>query len=280
MSKYTTELRYICEVESGLSESGGFNDINTILNAARANIFNFDYPIFDEAYRPVLEKKILKHYYTREICAESVGLWKHYLDSRLNDIMPYYNKLYESEALQFNPLRDVDITKDHTGSGTSNSDYDRTDAETSNRTRTDNLSRSTTDGGSESESGSDINKNTRWDIYSDTPQGALTGVENEEYLTNARKIIDDGTGTNHSNTTLFGKTVQEHDTGTQQLGGTRNLTIGSTEDISTTDEYIEHIVGKTGGVSYSKLLKEYRDTFINIDLRIINELSDLFFGLW
>ena len=67
MSKYTTELRYVCEVESGLVDSEGFNSINTILDNCRANIFNFDYPIFDETYRPVLEKKILKHYYTREI---------------------------------------------------------------------------------------------------------------------------------------------------------------------------------------------------------------------
>ena len=85
MSKYTTEVRYVCEVESGLVESQGFNSINTILDNSRTKIFNFPYPIFDEAYRPVLEKKILKHYYTREICAETVGLWKHYLDMRMNE---------------------------------------------------------------------------------------------------------------------------------------------------------------------------------------------------
>ena len=328
MSKYTTELRYVCEVESGLVDSEGFNSINTILDNCRANIFNFDYPIFDETYRPVLEKKILKHYYTREICAETVGLWKHFLDARLNDIMPYYNKLYESELLQFNPLRDTDLTKDHTGSGakatagqvtdsetnsntrtdnlTRTDDFTRTDnlTETTGNTRTDNLSRVTQDSGTEGESGSDVNKNTRWDIYSDTPQGALTNVENETYLTNARKITDDGTGSTHSNTTTFGKRVQETDTGTvgnsgskantgtqknsgtevhtgtQQNSGSKNATIGSTENISTTDEYVEHIVGKSSGSSYSKLLLEFRETLLNIDMLIIEDLSDLFFGLW
>lgn len=328
MSKYTTEVRYVCEVESGLVESKGFNDIDTILTNCRSHIFNFNYPIFDETYRPVLEKKILKHYYTREICAETVGLWKHFLDARMNEIMPYYNKLYESELLQFNPLRDVDITKDHSGSGNKESESNRTDSETTGNTRTDNLTRTddftrtdnlsettgntrtdnlsrvTQDSGTEGESGSDVNKNTRWDTYSDTPQGSLQNVYNEAYLTNARKIVDDGTGTTHNTTTTFGKKVTETDTGTvghsgsksntgtQKNGGTskntgtvtdsgtRGLTSGSTEEVSTTDEYLEHIIGKTGGTSYSKLLLEYRETFMNIDMMIIDDLSDLFFGLW
>ena len=328
MSKYTTELRYVCEVESGLVDSEGFNSIETILSKSRQKIFNFPYPIFDEAYRPVLETKILRHYYTRELCADTVGLWKHFLSVRLNQIMPYYNKLYESETLQFNPLRDTDLTKDHSGKGKKASEYDRTNSEThtntrtdnltktddytrtdnltetDTHTRTDNLSKVAQDSGTQGESGSDVNKNSRWDIYSDTPQGALTNVENETYLTNARKIVDDGTGSTHSNTTTFGKKVSETDTGTVQDSGTINntgtqknggtttntgtqqnsgslsSTIGSTEDISTTDEYIEHIVGKSSGASYSKLLMEYRETMINIDSLIIEDLSDLFFNLW
>ena len=48
----------------------------------------------------------------------------------------------------------------------------------------------------------------------------------------------------------------------------------------TTEEYLEHVKGKTPGASYSKLLQEYRETFLNIDMMIIDDLSDLFFGLW
>ena len=145
MSKYTTEVRFICESNAGLDESKGFNSINEILENCIDNIFDFDFPIFDEAYRPVLEKKILKHYYTREIATETVGLWKHFLDARLNEIMPFYNKLYESELIEFNPLYDVNLTTDHTKSGTNESEGDSantgtiTDAGTGSRNRTDNL---------------------------------------------------------------------------------------------------------------------------------------------
>lgn len=328
MSKYTTEVRFICETNAGLVDSEGFNSINTILDNCIDNVFNFEFPIFDENYRGVLERKILKHYYTREIATETVGLWKHFLDMRLNEIMPYYNKLYESELLEFNPFYDVDLTKDHTGSGTNDTEHERSDSETNTNTRTDNLTRTdnftrtddltrtdsftrtdnlkstSQDSGTQGDSGSDVNKNKRWDIYSDTPQGALTNVENETYLTNARKIIDDGTGSTHSNTTTFGKKVVVDDTGTQQNGGTskntgtqrnsgtsantgtqrndgnKSYSSEFTTGINTTEQYLEHVRGKTPGVSYSKRLQEYRDTFLNIDMQIIEDLSDLFFGLW
>ena len=316
MSKYTTEVRFICENGAGLVESEGYKSINQIITDAIPKIFDFEFPIFDETYRSVLERKILKHYYTREICAETVGLWKHYLDMRLNEIMPYYNKFYESELLAFNPFYDVDLTKDHTAKGKSDTEHERNDNETNNVTRTDNLTRTddltrtdaftrtdnlkstSQDSGTQGDSGSDVNKNDHWDMYSDTPQGAITNVRNESYLTNARHVIDDGTGSTHSNTTTFGKKVVVDDTGTQQNGGTSKNTgtqtntgtqrnDGSktfksefTTGVNTTEEYLEHVKGKTPGTSYSKLLMEYRETFLNIDMMIIDDLSDLFFGLW
>ena len=267
MSKYTTEVRFICETGAGLTDSEGFNSIDDIMEACVDNVFNFDFPIFDENYRKVLEIKILKHYYTREICAETVGLWKHFLANRLNEIMPYYNKLYQSELLAFNPLYDVDISTSHQGQGSSNSE-----GELSN-TRTDNLTRNVGDSGTESRSGSDSNSVTNWDVYSDTPQGALTNVNNETYLTNARKVTNSETGQN-SQTTTFGKQTAIRDSGTQT-----NVNITS-DNVTTTDAYLNRVSGKTGGVSYSKLLKEYRETFMNIDMLIIEDLSDLFFNLW
>lgn len=112
MSKYTTEVRYICEsLYDGTSH--GFGDVETIIKRTAPRIFDFTYPIFDENYRLTLECKILRHYYTREISEETVGLWKLRLADKLNIIMPYYNKLYESELIQFNPLIDVDIKTAH-----------------------------------------------------------------------------------------------------------------------------------------------------------------------
>ena len=113
MSKYTTEVRYICETAIGLEESAGYTNVNDILEQCWNKIFNFDFPIFDENYRRTLCIKILKHFYTREIGEETVGLWKLRLDAKMNEIMPYYNKLYEAWAEDFNVLDDTNITRQH-----------------------------------------------------------------------------------------------------------------------------------------------------------------------
>ena len=219
MSKYTTEVRYICEQMSGLTDSVGYDGVNDVINNAWNKVFDFDFPIFDENYRSVLCKKILLHYYTREISDETVGLWKTHLWAKLNLIMPYYNKLYQSALLEFNPLYDIEYWR-------------KTDRKT--------------DGTGTSDT---TNNGVARNLYSDTPQGGLEGVESERYLTTASKDI---TNSNENTSTGF----------------------------NNTDDFLEHVWGKQTGVSFSKLLQEYRKTFINIDEQIIEELRPLFFNLW
>lgn len=112
MAKYTTEIRSICEHYAGLTESTGFEDVDEIIEKARRKIFQ-NYPIFNESHRAELEHKILKHYYMREIGFETVGLFKLFLNERMAEIMPYYNKLYESETFEFDPFKNVDVWNKH-----------------------------------------------------------------------------------------------------------------------------------------------------------------------
>ena len=95
MSNYTSQLRYICEVQSGFTPAElNEKTIDEIITAAQPKIFNFRYPIYDEAYRNVLEHEILFHFYMREIGAETYGLFNYYLARKMREIMPYYNQLY------------------------------------------------------------------------------------------------------------------------------------------------------------------------------------------
>ena len=260
MSKYTTEVRFICESLAGLKESMDGNAIDVILNLSKDKIFD-EYPIFDEHYRGVLNAKILKHYYTREICAETFGLWKLWLNNTMNEIMPYYNQLYKSALLEFNPLYDteINITRDswENGSNTNRNDNTRTE-----NTGIEDKSHNETDS-----KGSSHNLNK----FSDTPQGGITGMEVEEnmYLTNA--TINDGNNTGHA---------ENDGTNNRKINGKIKDEGGSTGSFNTLKDYTERVAGKRGGVTYSKMLTEFRQTFLNIDMMIINELADLFFKLY
>lgn len=254
MSKYTTEVRYICEVSSGLNESVGYSKIEDVITGAIPKIFDFDFPIFDESYRSVLERKILKHFYTREICEETVGLWKLRLNTKLNEIMPYYNKLYKSELLDFNPLY------------TDNLKRERTTKLNSKRETDNNGEVNTTNNYNSHESESSTTNNNGSNLYSDTPQGSLSGVESGTYLTNARKTNDTTTSSSNTsnNSSTNGKVVNSEN---------------GSDDFNSTEYYLESVSGYAG-VNASDLLKKYRETFLNIDMMIIDNLEDLFFQLW
>jgi hypothetical protein len=259
MSKYTTEVRFICESKSGLEMSGGSGDVDKIIANSWNKIFTSKVTFFDEEYRSVLCQKILKHYYLREICCETVGIWTLWMNTKLEEIMPYYNQLYESAKIKFNPMHDVDLTREHkrTENETASGNRDTTNNNTTDVTSNSTTNRTTT---------SDENKK---DLYSDTPQGALTGVENETYLTNARKINDSVNGTDDVNVNNTEKNV-----GVSTGKETTSSNVGTTED------YLETLVGKQGTESFSSLLNQFRETFLNIDMMVIEEFSDLFFGLW
>lgn len=253
MSKYTTEVRFICENSAGLSESEGADNVDSILDKCWNKVFNFDFPIFDENYRQVLCRKILKHYYTREIAHETVGRWKLALNAKLNEIMPYYNQLYKSELLEFNPFYDVDLTRSREGSGTSN--------RTSNNTETNSGTSKNVSSGSGTSNTDTLNR------FSDTPQNSMDtqGITDSVPLTTVTKVNEDNTTTNKNTDTL---TRDDNKTGS------------GTENINNTDKYIETIKGKQGTENYSSLLKKFRETFLNIDMMIIEDCSDCFFTLW
>lgn len=271
MSVYTTQVRFICEAEAGIKKSVGYDDVNTVIQNAIPKIFSFDWPIFDETYRNVLETKILKHYYTREIGLETYGLWKLKLDTKLNEIMPYYNQLYKSALLEFNPFYDVDITRNHTGKKTG-AEALKGDVTVNGQVIVD------THGNVNTMDNTTVNNTTtsdNLDKYAATPQGALDNLRNDKYLTNARMITD----TNNSNGTTNGKTDTSTDSTTDTTTNTTTTTTNNTT-INNTEDYLETVKGKQGTQSYAGLLLEFRETFLNIDMMVIEDLSELFMNIW
>ena len=322
MSKYTTEVRYICETEAGLQESAGGNSVETIIANSREKIFNFSYPIYDESYRNVLETKILKHFYTREIGLETVGLWKLKLNTKMNEIMPYYNQLYKSALLEFNPLwtdeyqtlhnRKIEGINDGTNESNeiSSSSANSTENNSGTITNDETAINSTKDKetldqtrnteGTTLDTSKTTNDNTSRDKYSDTPQGSLTDLEADNYLTNARKITSDGnsatdstkvdenkenlTGNNEktsdsSNIKSSNNTVDTTKTNSNSNDSTSMGSSSFNNKFNNIEDYLEYVQGRRGKDA-SELLLKYRKTFLNIDMQVIDELEELFLHLW
>ena len=155
----------------------------TTIDTLEKNGYKIDfgnYPIFDENYRSVLENKIKAHYrYLYEIGFETPELFTKMLQATMNEIMPYYNILYEAQKhlLDGNLWKNVDLTE------TKNTQSEGTQ-ETSGTVE--NKAESTSNGESKQ-------------LYQDTPQGKIyeNGLENGNWATN---FTTNNTETNLSDT--------------------------------------------------------------------------------
>lgn len=216
-------------------------------------LFNFSFPIFDENYRVPLERKIIWHYYFREIGFETFGLFQFMLQRKLNEIMPYYNQLYETELLQFNPLYNRNFTEKYTGKGTDventgknttadstqginttenrkeNRTNDLTVSDTTNLTSETNTTASTGSKGTTNtksdSTGSSDNTSTQTQntetslnqkhIHSDTPQGllAMASIEDNVYASDAQ--INADTTSVQQTTDSTSKTTDSENVSTQ-----------------------------------------------------------------
>ena len=280
VSKYTTEIRFICESEAGLKDSSGYSKVKDIIEAARQKIFDFDYPIYDKNHRAELETKILRHYYTREIGFETYGLWKLKLEMKMTEIMPYFNTLYAAGAEQFGALDDVNyqIKRDgalDTDRTTQMSDH-TTDHLTSSVRETSTNDSDTSENTSTESSGSSNGQN----LFSDTPQGSIQNIQDMSYLTNA--TLD--------NNTASSRDSGERTTNTSSNGSV-NRNVSDSQDIEKqvnqtevgrdVHHNVDRIKGKQGsGMTFAELMWKARQWVIDVDMMVIQELDDLFMGIW
>ena len=212
-----------------------------------------DYPIFNEEYRRTLNNKIIEHFYFREIGFETPQLFKRFLNRKLNEIMPYYNKLYETELLEYDPL----------------TNYNRT--EITNRGEAVQNAINSSDSGQVNDSGNGSNQSSGSSsgksVYSDTPQGFLqnTAIDADSYASSADKSQN---------------TTSSSGSNTYQSARTTSSSTATTGSSNTTENITKSITGKDGSKSFAELIQEYRNTLLNIDMLIIDELEPLFMGIW
>ena len=120
------------------------------------------YPIFDEKRRDLLNLKIIEYFWNREIGQETVDLFRFQLRRTMNQIMPYFNQLYYSETLKFDPITTLNVATKTEATGAN---------EGKTTSKSDSKSRS---------------------VASETPQTMLAG--NEDYASSANDSVAESVG--------------------------------------------------------------------------------------
>lgn len=226
------------------------------IEEGRKRLFNFSYPIYDQDYKKVFETHFIRRFYMKEIGFETDDLFKFQLETWLLIHMPYFNKLFESELLVFDPLKNTDMKV----SQNRTTDKDQSQTGTTKGTNENTHNQDSTGTLTEDRFNRDLESNTpdsRLAITTENGQGVI------EYASHITENNESNTKDNSSNTTGTSKD-------TTDVTSTNNGTVNEVED------FIESRIGKTGTQSYSSMVKEYRETLLRIENDIFKEMQQLF----
>ena len=123
MSKYTIELRKVCDIYTREEVESWFKDydISDYLTPDEIKVIT-DRNTWN---KDKLAKKIVDYYFMREIGQETPALFKHYAKIKMDLIMESKLPLIYSASIKYDPLVNVDYTetykKENSDSGNSNS---------------------------------------------------------------------------------------------------------------------------------------------------------------
>lgn len=206
MSKYTIELGELVK--------------------ARYQLALFDYPIFDENYREVLNAKIIDHFYFREIGQETPDRFNMMLGRKMREIMPFYNQRYQSTMLQFDPLA-ADYFEQQQ-QGTSNRKNKAADMQSIDRDeKQDRVIESKRQGNAQM----DLTGSHDQTVNGQYQKEGARGVETED------KTVGEKTGENQENSTRTDNlTEARNDTTNTETTRTDNLTEETDKTIDRTGE--------------------------------------------
>lgn len=242
-------------------------ELRTLLERTDFRLFDFDYTFDDSKFKPVLEQAVLDFFYDYEIAFETPDMFKRRFIARWRRVMYYYNKLYNTTLLQYNPL--INAKMSEALEQLSNSTTDTTSHSTASGT-----SDSTTDGTSESTTTGDTTNHQTTVTDSDTkasdyPQQAIAGGDflSGEQVTSGTSETD-GNGTSNSNTDSTSKTTTAASS-SDESNSTGN-TVGKS-DMS----YEKTIEGLTGS-TYQALIAAERANILRITEMVINEMKPCF----
>jgi hypothetical protein len=252
MSTYTITLKEIVD----LYALDGASNLRDKIELARGKIFDFDYSFYDETKRKDFETDFIRNFFMREIGFETEELWKFHLENYLRINMGYWNNLFKSETLVFDPLMNTKID----GNGT----------KTNNQTTsgTSETKGSSTGNNTQKTNGTLTENDFQRKLESDTPDQRLGITANNgtgviEYANN----IEEETA-NNSKTSSGTNTASSTDTS--------DVTNTASQTNNGNETFLDHREGKIGDQSYSKMLQEYRDTFLRIEKQIFKEMNQLF----
>lgn len=220
MSKYTIELRKICDITSRETVESWFKDydLSDYLTEEEIQVIRTRGTFTEDK----LAKRIVDHYFMREIAFETIPLFENRVKNKMREIMERQSFRIYSASIKYDPLVNVDYTETYNrsviGEGNSNS--------------------------SSNSSGSGLAVN------SDTPMGQISydKIMNGNYASSTGASESNNSVTDNSNTTS-----NQNENYTKRVKGNSGVSATAQKMI---EQYRQNIIEITNDIIY-----ELKDLF-------------------
>lgn len=261
-------------------------------------LFDFNYTVDDPQFKKEVEQAIIDTYFFHEING-TPDYFKHSFRTRFLSAISYYNKLYNTTLLEYNPLINYKMSEaleqlsKTTGEQTNTTVADSTANTTNTGNSTTEDSADSTTEGEQTRSNSTTGKTTNNLKQqtnenrkgSDYPQQQITAgnyLSDETLLdsevTNTGTVdttsSDSGTTSDSTITNSTGtSTTTDNNTSSQTSDSTQTSNQDSTQN---TDMSYEKTVEGLTGTSYQELIKKERENILRIVGMVVTEMKPCF----
>lgn len=223
-------------------------DLEGQIKLARKSFFNFNYPIFDESYREIVETNFLRYFHEYEIGQDTVARFKTYLQQFMLTEFPKMNPAYkfQKEQAEYLFYKDYHVRNDEFAK-TSKSAIDVVKKDTSNTSQTNNLNQTSTD--TNTGSTNTVSKDTVVGTENDTKSGSTTTVmtdnRSDTKTINTTNATSES-GTSDSNTYVGTSSKDDfNSSSTTKNTGTEAIAHGGTKTDKTNFDQKDDVSSKT-----------------------------------
>lgn len=267
--------------------------VDQIIENGKDKFFDFVFPWYadDKTGLDDFKNLFLRKNYMKQIGQETTAQFKLYLQARLMEKMPLYKQLYDTTLIDYDPLvnRKITTTTEETENREQGKESNNVVNITGSGNTTENnknISEGTSEGNQDrtnnvqTERMTDINNQA---VHSENPEITMANKDYASNMDRERKQ-ESGNGTedtteNVSNSQTVNNTVTEDNESNSEASSneTGNLTENEKEEKQrNNNEVVEGFYGD----SQADAILKFRETILNLNEMICNDMNDLFLGYY
>lgn len=259
--------------------------VDEIIQNGKDKFFDFTFPWYAEDKTGLDDFKnlFLRKNYMKQIGQETTAQFKLYVQARLMEKMPLYKQLYESTLLEYDPLINRKLTTTTTESENEERGKESENIVSTTATGTteenNNSNRSGTSVDQRNSEASMSTETNNQSVHSENPEITMANKDYASSMDRERKAESGNGNENVEGNKTVNDNATEHNTSDSNASSHETGNLSENENREINKKGNETIEGFYGDSQADAILK-YRETILNLNEMICNDMNDLFLGYY